>query len=364
MRAEHHPDQADRLQTLYTYDILDTPRERSFDEIVELTAQICDAPISVINLIDQDRQWFKAEVGLNARSTPIDTSICAHVILGEDFTEIEDTLQDPRMSDNPLCLGDPGLRFYAGARLLAADGLPLGTLCVLDYKPRKLTALQRNTIQVLARQVMHQLELRMALKNVEVLRAEADHRVKNSLQTLASMVRLHSRTLKEETAREALDAVSRRLGSISALHRELQDAPLGGKICICSYLERITEVLRDTLPPHVHLVCDADEMLVSSHSATALAMIVSEFAANSVKHAFPDGRTGEVSVSVGRNGNSVVLECRDNGIGGGAACSDVSGAATSLGSSLMDAAAAQLRGEISTRLTPEGCILQLRFPAG
>ncbi len=103
LRATPHPQQDQRLRTLYNYEILDTPREEEFDEIVELAAEICDAPISVINLIDKDRQWFKAEVGLGARETPLETSLCSHAILEEPFVEIPDTLKDPRMADNPRC---------------------------------------------------------------------------------------------------------------------------------------------------------------------------------------------------------------------------------------------------------------------
>ncbi len=103
VRANPHPQQDQRLRTLYNYEILDTPREEEFDEIVELAAEICGAPISVINLIDKDRQWFKAEVGLNARETPLETSLCSHAILEDPFVEIPDTLKDPRMADNPLC---------------------------------------------------------------------------------------------------------------------------------------------------------------------------------------------------------------------------------------------------------------------
>lgn len=132
MRAPAHPRQPDRLRLLHSYEILDTDREKEFDDVVKLTAEICGTAISIINLIDAERQWFKAEVGLGVRETPIESSICSHMILQEDFVEIYDTLEDPRLADNSLCSGDPGLRFYAGALLRSDEGLPLGTLCVLD----------------------------------------------------------------------------------------------------------------------------------------------------------------------------------------------------------------------------------------
>ena len=193
MLAPKHPRQGDRIAALHDYDILDTPKESDFDDIVDLASRLCGTPISVINLIDTDRQWFKAEVGLGVRETPLDTSLCSHAILEKDFMEIPDTLQDQRMQDNGLVVGDPGLRFYAGALLQTPEGLPIGTLCVLDYAPRNLTALQRHALQVLAKQVMTQLELRRALKRKELMRKEMDHRVKNSLASVVAWCGCRSR---------------------------------------------------------------------------------------------------------------------------------------------------------------------------
>ncbi len=153
-----------RLQALHRYDILDTPREAAFDEIAQLAAEICGTPIAVVNLIDEGRQFFKAEVGLGVRETPLETSFCAKAILEDDFLLVPDATTDARFLGNPLVTGEPGLRFYAGALLKTAEGLPIGTLCVLDTAPKALTAMQQRTLQVLARQVMNQLDLRLALK--------------------------------------------------------------------------------------------------------------------------------------------------------------------------------------------------------
>jgi PAS domain S-box-containing protein len=155
-------DENRRLAALAQYDVLDTPREEAFDEIAELVAAICEAPIAVVNLIADGRQFFKAEVGLGVRETPLDTSFCAHAILKEDFLVVPDATLDGRFACNPLVAGDPHLRFYAGALLKSSDGLPIGTLCVLDYRPRTLTAVQERAIRVMARQVMGQLEQRLA----------------------------------------------------------------------------------------------------------------------------------------------------------------------------------------------------------
>ncbi len=158
-------DESRRLSALDSYGVLDTPPERDFDEVVLLAAQLCEAPIAVVNLIAENRQFFKAEVGLGVRETPLDVSICAHAILQPGLFVVPDTTRDPRFAANPLVTGAPHLRFYAGALLETEDGLPLGTLCVLDSVPRPdgLTVQQRFALDVLARQVMAQHELRRAL---------------------------------------------------------------------------------------------------------------------------------------------------------------------------------------------------------
>ncbi len=359
MLPPEHYEQTRRLDTLHSYEILDTPREADFNEIVELASRICETPISVINLIDQDRQWFKAEVGLNARETPLATSICAHVILQDDFVEIPDTLLDNRMVDNPLCLAEPGLRFYAGARLVAPNGLPIGTLCVLDNNPRHLNDLQRETLRVLSRQVMKQLELRRALKNQHTLLHEADHRVKNSLQTLASVVRLYGRTLTDGQSQGAFDAIQRRIESVGALHGELQGSG-AGQVDSRSFLDRVVQLLQGSAPESVVISCDADEIDLSASAASALGMIVSEFVANSFKHGFPDGASGNVSITFREAKSRFILECRDNGIGLGRGQPEPNHSER-LGSDLVLAAASQLNGELKNELTPTGSRLSLRF---
>ncbi|WP_120010617.1 PAS domain-containing protein [Teichococcus vastitatis] len=157
--------EAARLAALSRYGILDTPPEQEFDDLVRLAADLLGAPIAAVNLIAEHRQWFKAEVGLGAREMPLDTSICARVMLEPGELVIPDLLEDPRFDRNPLVTSGPGLRFYAGELLVSPDGLPLGTLCVLDTQPRPegLTDQQRFALKALARQVMGQMELRRTL---------------------------------------------------------------------------------------------------------------------------------------------------------------------------------------------------------
>lgn len=158
---------AQRVAALTCYAVLDAPRDQSFDELAELTAKLCDTPIAVVNLIAADRQFFMAEVGLGVRETPFESSFCAKAILEEDFLLVQDAAQDPRFACNPLVIGEPHIRFYAGVLLKSEEGVPIGTLCVLDFRPRDLTQLQLDTLQILSRQVMAQLNLRRAVLDRE-----------------------------------------------------------------------------------------------------------------------------------------------------------------------------------------------------
>lgn len=163
MSAAQPKDNEQRLEVLRNLDVLDSQREQVYDELTELTAEICDVPICLISLVEEDRQWFKSEVGLGICETPIEQSVCAHAVAQNDYLEIHDMLLDSRTKDNPLCQGENPLRFYAGAIIQSLDGWPLGTICVIDYVPRELSELQRNTLKIHARYVSQQLELTRAL---------------------------------------------------------------------------------------------------------------------------------------------------------------------------------------------------------
>jgi two-component system, cell cycle sensor histidine kinase and response regulator CckA len=157
------PLEAGRIAALHRYAILDTASERAFDRIVKLAAQLLDVPIALVSLVDEKRQWFKARHGLDATETPRDIAFCDFAIRGRDLLIVPDALCDARFHDNPLVTGDPHIRFYAGAPLLTSDGYALGTLCALDRKPRELDDRQAAILATLAEQVVHELEVRLAL---------------------------------------------------------------------------------------------------------------------------------------------------------------------------------------------------------
>ncbi|HCL06687.1 MAG TPA: histidine kinase [Chitinophagaceae bacterium] len=157
----------ERLMELLRYEVLYTQYEEDFDQIVQLASSICKTPISTITLLDAHKQWFKAKIGIENTDGDRDTSFCGHAIHQSDIMEVEDALIDERFSDNPLVLGDPKIRFYAGCPLVSPEGYALGTLCVIDNVPRSLTEEQKLTLRILGNQVMKLFELR--LKNKEAL---------------------------------------------------------------------------------------------------------------------------------------------------------------------------------------------------
>lgn len=160
MTAPLPENEAERLAALRDCRILDTAPEPLFDDVTLLAAQICGVPVAAVSLIDADRQWFKSILGLDTRETPRDVAFCAHTILQPNLMVVPDARTDPRFSDNPLVLGDPTIRFYAGMPLILSDGLTLGSLCVIDRKPRQLSGDQQAALRALGHQVAGQLELK------------------------------------------------------------------------------------------------------------------------------------------------------------------------------------------------------------
>ena len=149
-----------RIDALESFAVLDTPAEQNFDDLTELAAELCDVPVSLVTLVDADRQWFKSRRGIDSTSTSRDESFCVHVLDSSDVIEIPDARRDARVAHYACVRGEPGFRFYAGAPLRTIDGHGLGTLCVADYEPRRLSGTQRRQLTVLAAQVMAQLEVR------------------------------------------------------------------------------------------------------------------------------------------------------------------------------------------------------------
>ncbi|WP_101927485.1 MULTISPECIES: GAF domain-containing sensor histidine kinase [Luteimonas] len=319
--------EARRLASLRAYGILDTPEEAVFDDITRIASAVCQTPISVVNLIDAHRQWFKSEVGLGVRETPLETSICAHAILEEDYLEVADTTLDPRFAYNPLVTGEPGLRFYAGALLKTPDGLPIGTVCVLDTVPRALTPEQIATLQALARQVMAQLELRKMLAtahDINVHRARvlatAGHDLKGPLRTaLYAISRARATASGEQDAR--LESAEQELGVIHQKFGELIAAATGkagvslpqlGPVEIGPVLESVRRHWQRAAQ-RKRITLDVDAAACSARAnAALLETLLGNLASNAIKYTPEDGR---VVLACQAAGAGVRITVTDTGIG-------------------------------------------------
>ena len=167
LRPPLPPEEPQRLESLRSYEILDSPPEQAYDDLALLASQICDTPIALVSFIDEHRQWFKATIGVDLVETPRDLAFCAHAIAGQGTMVVPDVLADERFAQHPLATSEPKIRFYAGAPLRGERGHGLGTICVLDRIPHNMTAKQQVALEALSRQVMAQLELRRQLAEVK-----------------------------------------------------------------------------------------------------------------------------------------------------------------------------------------------------
>ena len=206
MKAPKPKNEVQRIKVLWQYDVLDTVPEAVFDELTELAALICGAPVALISLVDENRQWFKSKLGVSINETSRDVSLCAHAILQRDLFIVPDATQDKRFKDNPLVVASPKIRFYAGMPLISPGGQALGTLCVIDTVPRQLTDDQQQALRLLARHVMTELELRRRSHEAVARRDDAEPFKKELAQARAEIARLlrkkSSRRVKKSPARK------------------------------------------------------------------------------------------------------------------------------------------------------------------
>ena len=384
MRAEKHPDEEKRLAALRRYGVLDTPREAEFDHVVDVVARICGAPMAVINLIDETRQWFKAEVGLGVRELPLDDSICAHAILQPGLFLVEDTLKDDRFKDNPLCTGEPHLRFYAGTLLETQDGEPLGTVCVLDHEPRTLTQDQQDFLKLMAHQVMRQLELRRAVSMLEserrtaeearaaleetlaeknVLISEIDHRVKNSLQLIQTILRMQASRAPNEEHRALLDVAQARVSAVAHVHNQLHQSGDFREIDMQVFIERLCRELQETAPKDVTLEVQAEPLKLDARRAGSVGLVINELVTNAFKYAYGNAAGGVTAVTLEpAPGGQARLVISDDGAGMSGEEEVQESPVSGLGTRLVTALVSGLDGEVREMEVSRGLSLEILFP--
>ena len=358
----------DRIAALHRYEILDSASESDFTDFVQIASDSCEAPIAAINLIDSNRHWTLSGIAHGDQQLPLEQSICAQAILQPDLFVVTDLARDVRFRDNPLVQCGPKLRFYAGALLQTPSGLPIGTVCVMDVKPRArgLTDSQRFTLKALARQIMTQLELRRAtlsmargdldrskilesLQEKEALLKEVYHRVKNNLQLISSLLSLQASRAADAATASLLADSRNRLRAMALVHENLYRAGNFSEIAMSAHIRSLCAHLGQAYgSAGIAMVADSEDIALDLDRAVSCGLVINELVSNALKHAFPGGRTGRIDVifRVDEEGRCV-LTVADDGVG---LADDVDIVeATSLGLLLVRDLAGQLHGEMTVQ---------------
>lgn len=322
-------DEQERLQELHKYELLDSPNETDFDEIVQLASRICDVPISLISLIDAGRQWFKAKTGINTIETARGVSICSHAILQDEMMEVSDLSQDSRFSENPFVLNDPSIRFYAGVPLVTEKGYKLGTLCVIDKVPRVLDEEQAFALKILAKQVMKLIELRS--RNTELqhlihtqnrITSIIAHDVRNPLAALKAIIELQtSGALSEEETTEMLTMSAKQLdstiemvanvtdwGRLQMKVQRQQKLPVGLRTTVEQVL--VNHTLAANLK-HNTIANEVPEDLILQTEPQALQFIIRNLVSNAIKFT----EYGTITITAQQAEHKIHLKICDTGIG-------------------------------------------------
>jgi len=361
-RAPSPPwNEADRLAALHRYGILDSPPEPDFDDITRVAALVCKTPIALVSLVADTRQWFKSEFGLGVRETPRTMSICAHAILQPGLFVVPDTAADPRFNDNPLVTGESNLRFYAGARLDSPEGLPLGTVCVLDHKPRPegLTVEQAETLLALARQAVTHIELRRTIEARDLLSRELSHRIKNIFTVVSALATLAARTSPEAQGfavefRRRIHALSQATEYVLPRVGELAHTPG----------QSVQGLLRLLLSPYQsageeRLIVEGDDAPLGPAAAVALALVAHESATNAVKYGALAAPRGRVTIRCSRRDDVLDLTWEERGGPPAPEAPDKGGFGTAM---VTRSVSGQLGGTVEYGWSGEGLTIRVSAP--
>jgi signal transduction histidine kinase len=375
----------DRLRELHRYQVLDTPPDAGLDALTQLAARIAETPMAAISLTDETRQWFKSRVGLNVPEIPRDWAPCAHAVETGESIVCADMRLDPRFADNPLVTGPPHLRFYAGMALRAPRGTVLGTLAVLDTVPRVLSESQRETLELIAKQIVDQLELRASYRELAALREQEQAFETRLLREKAEEARelaaeLHDGVGQDLTgismllgamlrdARERDSTLTPRLAEMSRLLQATIDScrsaaqkqggflirkeGLGGAIVeLGQRLERTGD------PRFVVERCEPPIACLDELTAYHFFRIVGEAMTNACRHS----GAREVHVRLSHGGGTICCAIEDDGV----YKSRRSGASDGVGESIMAYRARAIGAELERSERPGGGLrVECRLPCG
>ncbi len=332
IEAQLHPQETARLKALLNYEVLDSRDEQAFDELTQLASAICGTPISLISLVDDHRQWFKSKVGIDASETGKDIAFCSHAILQEKVFEVSNALEDERFHDNPLVTGAPDIRFYAGAPLVSTDGMPIGTLCVIDSEPRKLDDTQRQALKVLAKQVIGQLELRIKNRRLERLNEQREKffaMVAHDLRSPFNSILVFSRQLSAKATSLSPQDVEKMsgdiLGSASDTFQLLDELLQWSQTCLdghkCSFAPcQLETLIHEACSLHIQtakvkeidLEIKVEPDLCVHSDATLVKTVIRNLVANAIKYS---GTGKLICVEAHTVKNEIEITVKDQGSG-------------------------------------------------
>jgi len=331
-----HNLESERIESLRSYLVLDTEAEEEIDSLTQLASDICETPISLVSLIDTDRQWFKSKVGLSVSETNRDLAFCAHAIneIGEFFI-VNDATADPRFFDNPLVTADPNVIFYAGAVLKSDQDLPLGTLCVIDNSPRTLTDNQINSLKTIAKQIMNLLNYKKSLRIQDELRVQllqknqdlekfatiAAHDLKSPLTNILSAANLFSELYASQLDTDGNHIIDSIAMSGQRLKLLIDGLLEFSKIDDISQLKKSTVDLSKTTTELSTLISNKNNLHISLNSQLSsietypilLDQILINLFSNSLKYS--DKEISEVELSISQNPSHYLFKVKDNGPG-------------------------------------------------
>ncbi|VXC79528.1 sensor histidine kinase [Sphingomonas sp. AX6] len=330
-----------------------------FDDVVALLSKICDAPIVLVSLVEEEEQRFLGRIGLGVEATPRSTSFCAHAMRMPDIMVVSDATLDPRFADNPLVTGEPGIRFYAGAPLVTAAGIPLGALCVIDRVPRAgLTPIQAETMRVLASNVMTIIEARRDADARDVIANELAHRIKNLFALFQSLI--HFSASQPDGTGGHQDLVDR-TAALARAHGLITDTDRPSSSGVTGL-----HALFDTLlAPYRHAVAlrhriGGEDVSVGAHLITPMSLVFHELATNAAKYGALSQVEGSIEIEVAREADAWSIEWRERG---GALTDGAEPTHSGFGSRMVDTVVRrQLGGAMTRRWDAQGLIVRLELP--
>ncbi|GAA4767542.1 hypothetical protein GCM10023219_11530 [Stakelama sediminis] len=352
--------EAARSSAIDEHGLVEWCGEGRFDSIVAYLSRLCEAPVSLVSLVESDRQRFLAKVGIDAEETPRSVSFCAHAMRGTAIMVVPDATQDRRFQDNPLVTGAPHIRFYAGAPLVTREGVPLGALCVIDDKPRPgLSALQEEALYVMASAVMAIIDARRESEQRLLVTRELSHRIKNLFTLVGGLIHF-SADSHGNVPREDLSRRVTALGHAHALihHDGLTQDDVEG-IDATELIETLVAPYRYADGGRLHI--DAPALMLPGSMVTPFALIFHEFATNAAKYGALSSADGTVSVDITDKDGHIEILWRERG---GPALDPKLDRSEGFGTTLIERTVVrQLRASLDRDWQPEGLTIRLRLPS-